>query len=90
MAFTAWSTASMRAMQLASSSVGASFFWPIRRRAVDRVEVAGFSHQALLSVASKNNTDYTEEGTDCTEKAIMHEWALMSHIFASNLRAFSA
>ncbi len=33
-ALTAWSTDSMRAMQLAESSVGASFFWPM--------EAAGF------------------------------------------------
>ena len=37
MAFTAWSTASIRAMQLSSSSTGDSCLRPISARAVDRV-----------------------------------------------------
>src|ERR1700733_6489571 len=47
MAFTPWSTASMRSMQLVRSSVGASFFWPIRRRA----SIASRSQGSVISIA---------------------------------------
>jgi hypothetical protein len=41
MALTAWSTASMRAMQLSINSLGGSFFCPIRRRATTALRSQG-------------------------------------------------